>query len=592
MSRRQHGDVTDNDHRLRRVTTDSSLAEAADVSTLIAQSWHRSRQAGVVPDKSNPPRLQFVKDLDLRRRLVQCASPILDRLHDDLSGMSLSVALTDEHAQVMLRRDNDPRLAARLDRVFFAPGFSYTEEAVGTNGVGTALETGMAVYVDGRQHFHEAIYDFTCAGAPIHNPISGRIEGLIDITSLARKANPMMRQLALGAARDIESALRSTGSAKQQLVLGEFLATARRKPAAIYSLSCGVFMSNSAGARLLEPIDEAFLREEAHTLLTPSKITQLDLHLPSGTTITVKRTLIEDGAEVAGVILEVEPSSKKAQAQPTAGSRSAPPLPGSAGSSSQWTRCRRELLSYAATDANVLLQGEAGAGKTTLARGAHLHKNPQAAVAVIDCGVADHLQIRAVEAVASTATTIILQHIDRLDAGDDHMLTELLSDDQRTYPARWIVATATADGNLLNSKLTRHLTTTIDTPALRHHPDDIPAIARLHLRQLAAHRADDVGEDVFRALKMYHWPGNVAELIDAVNHALRTKPAGQITATDLPAALSSAPRRTMTAMEGAERDAIVAALRTSGGNRVEAAKSLGIARSSLYRKMSAFGVHI
>ncbi len=65
-----------------------------------------------------------------------------------------------------------------------------------------------------------------------------------------------------------------------------------------------------------------------------------------------------------------------------------------------------------------------------------------------------------------------------------------------------------------------------------------------------------------------------------------------ITAVDLPPALSSAPRRTMTAMESAERDAIVVALRECGGNRVAAAKSLGIARSSLYRKIDTFGIHL
>ncbi|MGW5341205.1 helix-turn-helix domain-containing protein [Rhodococcus pyridinivorans] len=95
-----------------------------------------------------------------------------------------------------------------------------------------------------------------------------------------------------------------------------------------------------------------------------------------------------------------------------------------------------------------------------------------------------------------------------------------------------------------------------------------------------------------RTLKKYHWPGNVRELVGTLNHVLRAKPAGTIAVADLPPALSSAPRRTMTAMERVERDAIVAALRDSGGNRVAAAKLLGIARSSLYRKIDTFGIHV
>jgi len=585
----------DSDPRRRRVTTDrrpaSSLSATDEVSSFIAQSWQRSRQAGVVPDGSSPPRLQFVEDLDLRRRLVQCASPILDRLHDDLSGMSLSVALTDEHAQVMLRRDNDPVLAAKLDSVYFAPGFNYSEKLIGTNGVGTALETGMAVYVDGREHFHEAIHDFTCAGAPIHNPILGRVEGLIDISGLAREANPLMRQLALGAARDVESALRSTGSAKQQLVLGEFLAACRRRQVAVYSLSCGVFMSNTIGSRLLDPIDEAFLREEAHSLLGPSRITQLALHLPSGGTITVKRNIIEDGAEVAGVILEVErpPHTRSS----TTHHRSLPALPGSTGSSPQWTRCSRELISLASTDANTILRGEGGSGRLTLARGAHLYKNPQAPIAVVDCHPVESVEERLRNALDSAATTVVLRDIDVLDARLDQAVSDVVSADQRGYPARWIIATSSTDGDrLLHSALARNFTTTIDVPALRHHPDDIPAIIRMCLGQLAPHRDADISDDVLRVLKKYHWPGNIAELVDTLKHALRAKPAGVITAVDLPPALSSAPRRTMTAMESAERDAIVVALRECGGNRVAAAKSLGIARSSLYRKIDTFGIQV
>lgn len=582
----------DSDNRRRRVTTARRLHDFAgtseDVSPLIAQSWRRSRQAGVIPDGSHLPQLQYVEDLDLRRRLVQCALPILDRLHDDLSGMSLSVALSDEHARMLVRRDNDPVLAAKLDKVYFAPGFTYAEELVGTNGVGTALETGMAVYVDGNQHYHESIQYFTCAGAPIHNPTTGRVEGLIDITGLTHTSNPLMRQLALGAARDIESALRATGSIKQQLVLGEFLVACRRRHAAVYSLSCGVFMSNEIGSRLLDPIDEAFLREEAQSMLDPSRVGQFDLRLPSGSSITVKRTLVEHGGDVAGIVLEVETTScptKTVQSRHTV-----PVFPGVAGSSLQWNRCRGELTSLAATDANVILKGEPGSGKLTLVRGMHLYKNPQAPIVVVDCsaGKSAHEELRT--ALDSAATTIVLRHIDQLDASTDELFAVLMSADQHRYPARCIVATISTDGDALqNSALAEHFIATVEVPALRHHPDDIPDIIRMHL---APHRETALSDDAMRTLKKYHWPGNVRELVDTLKHVLRAKPAGTIAAADLPSALSSAPRRTMSAMERAERDAIVAALRDSGGNRVAAAKLLGIARSSLYRKIDTFGIHV
>lgn len=585
------------ERRLHRGTTHpgtrAAEGSAGDVTvTFLEQSWQRSREAGVDPDGSNPPRLQFVEDLDLRRRLVQCASPVLDRLQDELTGLPLSVALTDEHARVMLRRDNNPTLGAALDNVYFAPGYSYSEEVIGTNGVGTALETGMAVYVHGRDHFHEAIYDFTCAGAPIHNPILGRVEGLIDITGRAREANPLMRQLALGAARDIESALLATGSEKQQLVLDAFLSACRRRRIAVYSLSCGVFMSNSIGARLLDPVDEAFLREEAHSLLAPSRLSQLDVHLPSGSTITVRRTIVEGDGETAGVVLEVD-RAPDTVLQPVR-RRSTASLPGSIGASPQWTRCGTEVMELASSDSNTILRGEAGCGKLTLARAAHLRKNPQALMAVVECSNVARLDMQVVDAFDSDATTIVLRDIEQLDAKHDRAVANVVERSQRNYPARWIVGTATTTTveRLSNSALARQFSTTTDIPALRHHPDDIPAIIRMQLEQLAPHRCADIREDALHILKKYHWPGNIAELIDALKYALRAQPVGAIAATDLPPSLSSSPRRTMTTMEGAERDIIVAVLRDCGGNRVRAAKSLGISRSSLYRKIDSFGIHL
>lgn len=68
-------------------------------------------------------------------------------------------------------------------------------------------------------------------------------------------------------------------------------------------------MSNEIGSRLLDPIDEAFLREEAQSMLDPSRVAQFDLRLPSGGSITVKRTLVEHGGDIAGIVLEVEATS-------------------------------------------------------------------------------------------------------------------------------------------------------------------------------------------------------------------------------------------------------------------------------------------
>ena len=94
-----------------------------------------------------------------------------------------------------------------------------------------------------------------------------------------------------------------------------------------------------------------------------------------------------------------------------------------------------------------------------------------------------------------------------------------------------------------------------------------------------------------RILARQPWPGNVAQLATALRAALARRPVGEIGPEDLPAGCRcAAATRTLSPIEVAERDAIVAALRDSGGNRVRAAAALGMARSSLYRKVRAYGI--
>ena len=94
---------------------------------------------------------------------------------------------------------------------------------------------------------------------------------------------------------------------------------------------------------------------------------------------------------------------------------------------------------------------------------------------------------------------------------------------------------------------------------------------------------------VVRVLRRHDWPGNVRQLAATVRALTARAAGGVVTVEDLPAHIrvaSSTPA--LSRMDEAERDAIVAALRDAGGNRQEAARILGISRSTLYRKLAAF----
>src|SRR5215475_11376103 len=149
--------------RLRpEVTDDSRLARARErfltsepiepgqVRETILASWRRSREWHVAADHID---LSYVRDPDLDTPLTRAALPVLENLRESLQGQLVSVILTDAHGVALSRLTADHDLERYLDCVQLAPGFSYAEKFVGTNGIGTALESGRAAHVFGHEHY-------------------------------------------------------------------------------------------------------------------------------------------------------------------------------------------------------------------------------------------------------------------------------------------------------------------------------------------------------------------------------------------------------------------------------------------------------
>jgi transcriptional regulator of acetoin/glycerol metabolism len=158
------------------MTEDTGLAEAREqfltgeligpgrVRDTILASWWRSREWNVAADRID---LSYVRDPDLDTPLTRSALPVLRDLRDNLEGQPVSVVLTDARGVLLSRLTADHDLERHLDHVQLLPGFSYAEQFVGTNGIGTALESGQAAHVFGHEHYAEHLEDLACAAAPV-----------------------------------------------------------------------------------------------------------------------------------------------------------------------------------------------------------------------------------------------------------------------------------------------------------------------------------------------------------------------------------------------------------------------------------------
>jgi hypothetical protein len=174
---------------------------------------------------------------------------------------------------------------------------------------------------------------------------------------------------------------------------------------------------------------------------------------------------------------------------------------------------------------------------------------------------------------------------------DVHMLPDACAVHVRRLmerPGPWIAPTGAPLAELTgrSAVLAASCPTQIELLELRDRSEQLPALVRTILNDL------DVGDRLrftpaaLSALAGHPWPGNLHELHTVVQTVTGRRSAGDVTPRDLPEAYQVSPRlRSMTPLERAEHDAITAALRICGGNKLHAAKRLGISRTTLYSRM-------
>ncbi|MDX6251442.1 MAG: sigma-54 dependent transcriptional regulator, acetoin dehydrogenase operon transcriptional [Kribbellaceae bacterium] len=575
------------------------------VPEIVAASWQRSLQAGVDTDEV---RAQYFQDLDTSSRLVRSAQPIIDRLSDEAADIPLSIALTDSKARVLSRLDTSSAVGARLDGISFASGFQYAEGDVGTNGVGTVFEAGQPVHVVGAQHFHERLQPFACAGAPIRDPLTGHIEGVLDISCLAEDSNPLMRSLVRTAAQNIERSLLLDRSVLQQALFETFVKTDSRTRGAVLAVGGSVVMGNSVAQALFDPAEQRTIQEHLRYLGTRKGHVVDEIELPTGNVVRLHGTRVIVGDTVAGVVVEVglrheEPAASARRrsveaapvtsvAMPAVRHRSAATKPVS--QSPLWKRACAEILAALAQHQALLVVGETGAGKFSLVVDLYKRATPAGRSRLVDAAELgqDSFGSEPLEAV-SEPTLWIFRNIDGLSSDGIQRLNAILLAIADSESPAYVAATlsdANVDSELPFRAALVHFEHSVTVPPLRHRTEDIPMVVAQVLRKLSALRERRVSPAAMRVICGYSWPGNIRQLEEALRAALGKRPVGEVRPEDLPGYCHQSARRQLTGLEAIERDAIVRALHDADGNRVQAAAALGIARSSLYRKLRTFGI--
>ncbi|MDA0139570.1 GAF domain-containing protein [Solirubrobacter deserti] len=185
--------------------------DPALVREAITDSWRRSSAAGVDPTGGRlAPIVADERETHDRysEHPLHRASPLI---HECLSAIAdeagYLIVISDADGTLMsIEGSADVRLRAAGD-MNFAEGTLWSEGGAGTNAIGTALALDHAVQVFGPEHFSDPVQRWTCSACPIHDPDTGEVIGVIDLTGDLQTVHPHSLAVATATARAVEASL-------------------------------------------------------------------------------------------------------------------------------------------------------------------------------------------------------------------------------------------------------------------------------------------------------------------------------------------------------------------------------------------------
>ena len=554
----------------------------------IVASWLRSLRFGA---ESGIAELPFDRESHSDTQLRRTATPILAALAQTLGDEDVTVLLCDHSSRILDRWSGSRELRRQLDAIHASPGFALDESVVGTNGVGTALQEGRPSLITGAEHFADRLRGFACAGAPIRHPVTRRLLGVVDLTCPPERVSGLLMALARDAAANVEAALLEERSRRDRLLVAEFRSVLSRSDRAVVVIADDVYLQNRRAANLLEVGDQALLGRYAEQLcLRGCPEEERHFTLASGAVAVARiRRLLSggEGGEAVGILIELSGVTEPPAKRTTVRAPAAEQVRSASGAA-----LAREAQAGMTSTLPLLVLGESGSGKLELLRRMH----PERRVAVFDGaleplgGLVMWLGPVQVSLTDPEVLTVI-RRIDGLSTAAARALAALL-ETVSPESTRQVAAT------LVSTKGAGAVRTLIDqfplqlqVPALRERIEDIPVLVSQMVADQGGSESQRWTPEVLRALCSYDWPGNLRQLRGVVQAITTYGRRGDLTVADLPTEIRHAVRRgPCTRLEQAERNAIVEALKAADGNRTAAAKSLGIGRATLYRKIDRFGI--
>lgn len=572
-----------------------------DVRPLIRESWQRVF-GRVTPEQKPPVVLDSPpREAEVWKPLLTASIPYLDQLDAWVRETHHLVTLTTAGG-LLVHVAGDVSVRRRAESaIHFVPGADYSEAAVGTNAIGTALVTGQAVMVRGAEHVIIPFHEWVCTAAPVWNRATGQLLGAIDITGprgddLRHPVIPLIQMLGNMVA-DIWHEATSDQREWLQTQFSRYVSRYAHDILWLLDSHGGVLASHGPSPSSMDhhAIEEG-IAMEAKTIRLPSG-TQADL-IPLGGEDNRAGwiAILPQGFEIKN------PRSWQARYD----------RHDLIGSHPLYQGLIQQVEQVVPTAVPVLLYGETGVGKERIAHALHqMSSRAHGPFVSVNCGaIPPDLvgpELFGYEGGAFTGArpegapgkfeaaqqgTIFLDEIGELPLAVQPYLLRVLEAKELvrvgggipiSLDVRIVAATHRdlrdlVAANAFRADLYYRLAVIeLTVPPLRERISDIPLLARYFLREAGASidRPNlDLTDDALKVLMSYSWPGNLRELRNVLYRCAIFSGGSAITAELLyRCAPVLAP------------DPVIAAMERHQGSISAAAAELGVSRSTLYRRL-------
>lgn len=629
--------------------------ERFPIRPIVYDSWVRCLQSGIDPRSKkteSPLNNATIKEIIESSNLYGYSIATLENLLNHTLDTKYLLTLCDSQGRIIYL-GGDRQIKQKAETINFVVGSNWSEEVIGTNAIGTCLKTGYPLQIFAAEHFCEGIHDWVCSSAPIRDPITKELLGVIDVTGFWKEAQAHTLGMTMMASRVIENKLNELAVIASTQLLARYSSVVLRYPQNGVIVLDAAFNPVEANPSARQFVKQATGQDMAPLWTEQGIYPHLLRHHNSDQAKEGYEVFIEQ-LGIPVLIQEIHFANKAigsvlifrttCQQTTTKWPLQNDPWNNIVGRSSNILRAMTRCNIVAQANVPVLLFGESGSGKELFAKAIHqISDRRKGPFVAINCGAIPK-ELLASELFGydpGTFTgavkggrkgkfeeadrgTLLLDEIGEMPLEFQVHLLRVLQEREvvrlggsSPIPVDVKIIAAThhnlqqlvKDGLFRADFYYRLQVVSIAIPPLRERRDDIPLLIDHFLNQFA-HKYDkplfSVDQQVSKFLiNDYSWPGNIRELQNSLEHAVLFCMNNTIMIDDLPQSIkmkymnnsqwsriSSNVFTTNIELHNScqEKEALLSLLQGSGGNLSAAARELGIARTTLYRHLEKCGV--